>query len=116
MGLEIRDFCRDHDIIFQGFSLLTANKSFLFGDYLADAGGRVPRLKFRNPSAGSTISKIMQETNKGPAQIVFKFCHQLGILPITGTTSSENMKLNLDLGDFELSPSQIKSIEEIAFR
>jgi diketogulonate reductase-like aldo/keto reductase len=47
---EVRDFCREHNIIYQGFSLLTANQQVL-----------------RHP----TIAALAAEINATPAQIIF---------------------------------------------
>lgn len=89
-----RDFCREKDIVFQGFSLLTANWQFLESKMMA---------------------QLISETQKHPAQIIFKFCLQVGMLPLTGTTSLENMKMDLNIFDFELTPDQVIAIENIAF-
>ncbi|MBP9708709.1 MAG: aldo/keto reductase [Oligoflexales bacterium] len=113
---KLRDFCRDHQITFQGFSLLTANKEYLGGQFKQLQGSKVPKLNFNaNYNQNSHFGRIVSETRKTPAQIIFKFCHQIGILPITGTTTIENMRLNLEIDDFELSKSQVEQIENIAF-
>ena len=96
-----RDFCNESNIIFQGFSLLTANRDYLGGHYEDVEERNVPRLTLKSGyGEGSLIGDIVSATQKSPAQVVFKFCHQIGILPITGTTSIENMKLNLAIDDF----------------
>jgi len=87
---EVRDFCNENSIIYQGFSLLTAN-SFL-----------IPKVK-----------QIADKVNKTLAQVVFKFSMQVGMLPLTGTTSRVHMKENLAL-DFSLKDEDIEFIENIA--
>jgi diketogulonate reductase-like aldo/keto reductase len=113
---ESRDFCKEQDIIFQGFSLLTANRDYLNATIQRVNGQAIPKLRFnKNDNNLNPIFEIIKEHNKSIAQIIFKFCLQVGILPLTGTTNYEHMKLDLQLNDFELSESQIKTIETIAF-
>lgn len=112
---EIREFCKEHNILFQGFSLLTANRKYLGGDFVKIENRNSPELVFSGNSEIHPLIEIVSETGKSQAQIIFKFCHQIGILPITGTRTIENMKLNLNIEDFNLSESQISQIENIAF-
>ena len=86
---EIREFCKKYNIIYQGFSLLTANPFI------------IPR-----------IQHITKKVNKTPAQVVFKFAQQIGMLPLTGTTNIEHMKQDLDL-DFELTRDEVEFIEKV---
>jgi diketogulonate reductase-like aldo/keto reductase len=112
---EIRDFCNEHSIIFEGFSLLTANRDFL-GGVVSNLNDRnVPKLDFQSENNNSQLSKILNNTGKTVAQVIFKFCLQKNMLPITGTRSIEHMKLNLDLDDFTLTHDQLHIIENIAF-
>jgi diketogulonate reductase-like aldo/keto reductase len=90
---EVREICRMHGIIYQGFSLLTANTEVLAG------------LEIR------TIGKRLGAT---PAQVVFRFAMQIGILPLTGTTSEQHMKEDLQAERFVLSTEEIQRIETIA--
>jgi diketogulonate reductase-like aldo/keto reductase len=90
---EIRKICQTHDIVYQGFSLLTANTDFLFD----------PEIR--------TIAKRL---GAGPAQIIFRFAMQIGMLPLTGTTSQQHMKEDLEAERFTLSDEEIQRIETIA--
>jgi diketogulonate reductase-like aldo/keto reductase len=90
---EIRKICQTHGIIYQGFSLLTANTDFLFD----------PEIR--------TIAKRL---GAGPAQIIFRFAMQIGMLPLTGTTSEQHMKEDLQAEQFTLSAEEIQRIETIA--
>ncbi len=87
---EIRQYCQHKNIIYQGFSLLTANSFIL------------PQLQ-----------QITLKYNKTPPQLIFKFAQQIGMVPLTGTTNPQHMKDDLTL-DFELSTEEIKFIENIA--
>lgn len=89
----VREICRDHDIVYQGFSLLTANRGVV-----------------QNPEIGT----IAERCNTGPAQVIFRFAQQVGMLPITGTTNTQRMTDNLDIDRVELTPEDIARIETIA--
>ncbi|MCM2326227.1 MAG: aldo/keto reductase, partial [Candidatus Woesearchaeota archaeon] len=75
---EVREFCMKNDIIYQGFSLLTAN-----------------------PGVVEKVSGIAKKHNKTSAQIILRFSKDIGILPLTGTKDDIHMKEDLDL-DFTL--------------
>ncbi|HEY1657605.1 MAG TPA: aldo/keto reductase, partial [Candidatus Sulfotelmatobacter sp.] len=63
---EVRQFCREHGIVYQGFSLLTANLEVL-----------------HSPA----IAEVAHAFSATPAQIVFSFARAVGIVPLTGTAS-----------------------------
>lgn len=89
---DVRGFCMEHQITYQGFSLLTANTP-IFGS--------------------KKIQAIAQRTNATLPQVVFKFAKQIGILPLTGTSNSRHMTEDLHLSHFELLPEEITLIESI---
>ncbi len=86
----VRLFCREHKIIYQGFSLLTANQEVLHHPLIANLGA----------SANAT-----------PAQVVFSFARSIGILPLTGTSNAEHMKQDLASRDLVLPPDVIETIK-----
>ncbi|WP_455377957.1 aldo/keto reductase family protein [Petrachloros mirabilis] len=88
----VRDICRGNRIIYQGFSLLTANREV-----------------FVEPAVRALAVKY----GAGLAQIVFRFSQQAGILPLTGTTSPQHMKEDLQLDQFTLTPEEVHNIEAI---
>ncbi|HEX9597400.1 MAG TPA: aldo/keto reductase [Anaerolineales bacterium] len=90
---EVRDICQALGIIYQGFSLLTANREVLI----------YPE-----------IQKIARRLGAGPAQIIFRFAMQIGMLPLTGTTSEQHMKEDLQAEQLTLSSQEIERIEKIA--
>lgn len=90
---EVRRICRAQGIVYQGFSLLTANL-----DVLQDP-------LFR------TIAK---RVGAGIAPVVFRFAQQVGMLPLTGTTDPEHMKEDLACERFSLTDAELKQIESIA--
>ena len=89
---DVRAICRAHQIIYQGFSLLTANR-----DVFADPEARAMAVRY----------------GMGPAQLVFRFAMQIGMLPLTGTTNPQHMKEDLDAARFALAPEDLRQIENI---
>ncbi|MBH0199221.1 MAG: aldo/keto reductase [Nitrospira sp.] len=89
---EVREICRTHGIIYQGFSLLTANSAIF-----AEADLRAMAAKYQT----------------GLAQIVFRFSQQIGMLPLTGTTNQQHMKEDLQCERFTLTPDELALIETI---
>jgi diketogulonate reductase-like aldo/keto reductase len=90
---EVREICRVHGVIYQGFSLLTANRGVL---------------------SDPEIQRIAGRLGAGPAQIIFRFAMQIGMLPLTGTTSQKHMEEDLQSEQFTLSAEEIERIETIA--
>src|SRR5437660_3752407 len=87
---DVRSFCMDRKIVYQGFSLLTANPDVLRHPLVAGIGARV---------------------RATPPQGVFRFAQAVGMLPLTGTSDTENMKQ--DLASRELAPSadEVRALE-----
>jgi len=90
---RIREFCRANGIVYQGFSLLTANRETL---------------------ARREMSQIAARHDRTVAQTVFRFAIALGMLPLTGTTDPAHMDADLDIFDFDLAPEEIERIERLA--
>lgn len=90
---EVRAFCRDRNIIYQGFSLLTANVEVL-----------------RHPA----VNKIAARLNATTIQVIFAFSRAVGMLPLTGTTNADHMKEDLASLQLELSPQDVETIESLA--
>ena len=90
---EVREFCKEHQIVYEGFSLLTANPFVM-----------------QNPE----VQSIAGELGRTPEQVVFRFSMQVGMTPLTGTTSEQHMKEDLQAMDFELKDDDIQLIEAIS--
>ena len=90
---EVREICQAQGVIYQGFSLLTANREVL---------------------ADPEIRTIAKRLGTGPAQIIFRFAMQIGMLPLTGTTSQQHMIEDLEAEQLALSAEEIQRIEAIA--
>ncbi|MEQ1791011.1 MAG: aldo/keto reductase [Nitrospiraceae bacterium] len=89
---EVREICRSQNIIYQGFSLLTANQGI-----------------FAEPA----IRAIAQRLGAGLAQVIFRFAMQVGMLPLTGTTNPQHMKEDLQAEQFTLTDEDMQVIETI---
>jgi diketogulonate reductase-like aldo/keto reductase len=89
---EVREVCRAHAVVYQGFSLLTANREVL---------------------VDPEIRAIARRLGTGPAQVVFRFAMQIGMLPLTGTTSEQHMKEDLQAERLSLSQEEVGRIEMI---
>ena len=87
---EVREFCAAQNIIYQGFSLLTAN----------------PQL-FREPD----MIKLARRHQKTAAQVIFRFAQQVGMLPLTGTTDDSHMTEDLESSTFQLAEDEVRLIE-----
>jgi diketogulonate reductase-like aldo/keto reductase len=90
---EVRQFCRERNIIYQGFSLLTANQEVLNHPLIAGW------------AASNRIT---------PAQVVFSFARSVGILPLTGTSDAEHMRQDLASRDVALPAEAVHAIECLA--
>ncbi|MBX3472441.1 MAG: aldo/keto reductase [Planctomycetes bacterium] len=90
----VRDLCRERGMIYQAFSLLTANRRELEGPVVRDVAARA-RLT--------------------PAQVVFLFAVQVGMLPLTGTTSPVHMREDLAALDHAaLDPEDVRRLERVS--
>ena len=90
---EVRAYCRARGIVYQGFSLLTANLDVL-----------------RHPAFAQLVARV----GRTPAQVVFRFALQVGMQPLTGTTDPEHMREDLGSYDFALAPEDLSLIEGLA--
>ena len=92
---DIRELCVARGIVYQAFSLLTAN----------------PQV-FRQPE----LHAIARRHQKTLAQVVFRFAQEAGMLPLTGTTDAGHMREDLDSATFLLAEDEIGLIETLGAR
>jgi diketogulonate reductase-like aldo/keto reductase len=90
---EVRAFCAERRIVYQGFSLLTANPEVL-----------------RHPLVGG----IAAREGVGAPQVVFRFAQAVSMLPLTGTSSAEHMRQDLAARAVVLSEDEARAIESLA--
>jgi diketogulonate reductase-like aldo/keto reductase len=90
---DVRLFCRERNIVYQGFSLLTANPEVL---------------------RDRLVTYLAMEMSATPAQIIFAFSLAVGILPLTGTSDAGHMKQDLAARALTLLPEKVQMIESLA--
>lgn len=90
---DVRGFCRDHSIVYQGFSLLTANPEVL---------------------AAPLVRRIAARERVSEPQVIFRFALAVEMLPLTGTSDREHMTQDLASGAVTLSRDEVESIESMA--
>ena len=91
MGLDraVRQVCRQHGIVYQGFSLLTANRA-LWGD--------------------RRLHPMARRMGGTPAQVMFCFARQSGVLPLTGTTDPVHMRAALASLQMQLTEAEMQEL------
>ncbi len=86
---EVREFCLKNNIHYQGFSLLTANPQIV---------------------QSRVVTSLAIKYKTAAEQIIFRFSHQIGIIPLTGTSDENHMKADLNIFDFELLDEEMELI------
>lgn len=86
----VREFCSGSGIVYQAFSLLTANPEVL---------------------AHPELRGIAARHGRTPEEIVFRFALDAGMVPLTGTTDAKHMDQDLAAFEFELAPEEVRRIE-----
>jgi diketogulonate reductase-like aldo/keto reductase len=87
---RVREFCAANEIVYQGFSLLTANRQVL---------------------AHPEMIRIAHRHDRSVSQVVFRFALDVGILPLTGTSDASHMQGDLAVFDFQLEAEEVERIE-----
>lgn len=90
---DVRQICTEQGIIYQGFSLLTANGQAL-----------------SNPAVRAIASRLGCEVT----QVIFAFALHVGMLPLTGTTNTKHMEQDLQAGKLVLTREDIELLENVA--
>jgi diketogulonate reductase-like aldo/keto reductase len=89
---NVRQYCAANGIVYQGFSLLTANRAVL---------------------AHPDVGRIAQRHDWTVCQVVFRFALDVGMIALTGTTDAEHMAEDLAVLDFSLEPEEVARIEAL---
>jgi diketogulonate reductase-like aldo/keto reductase len=89
----VREFCVAHDIVYQGFSLLTANREAL---------------------AQPQLAQLAEQHGRTVSQIVFRFAIDAGMIPLTGTRNPSHMEEDLRVLNFRLQPEEVARVENLA--
>jgi diketogulonate reductase-like aldo/keto reductase len=91
----VRDVCDEHQIVYQGFSLLTAN---------------------RHVTAAAPVVAIAKAHGVTPAQVVLRFAQQVGMLPLTGTKDPVHMREDLAIERFNLDADELAAVNAAGAR
>ena len=89
----VRAFCSEHGIVYQGFSLLTANAREL-----------------ERPE----VLAIARRVNATVPAVVFRFVTALGMLPLTGTSNRAHMEADLASSAIELTGDELRTLETLS--
>ena len=87
---DVRSVCKLRNIIYQGFSLLTANQEVWASD---------------------TVAMLAQKYRCSRAEVIFSFALALEMLPLTGTSNPQHMSDDLQSRKDLLSTDEIESID-----
>ena len=79
---EVRTLCHAQNIVYQGFALISGNRSLLQTPY---------------------VRRVAKRHSKTAEQIIYRLAIQLGIVPLTGTTNGTHMREALDVLAFVLT-------------
>ncbi len=90
---SVRAFCNEHGIVYQGFSLLTANERELLT---------------------APVHKIVERHGRTLPEIVFRFALEVGMLPLTGTSDPNHMRQDLSCFELDLDPEEVEVLLRIA--
>jgi diketogulonate reductase-like aldo/keto reductase len=89
----VREYCAANGLVYQGFSLLTANRDAL---------------------ARPVLARIAERHSRSVNQVVFRFAIDIGMVPLAGTTDADHMREDLEVFDFRLDPAEVSRIERLA--
>ena len=89
---DVREYCAALGLVYQGFSLLTANREVL---------------------ASPEVGRIAARHGRAVAQVVFRFALEVGMVPLTGTTDPGHMRADLQAFEFRLEPDELALIDRI---
>ena len=84
---EVRTLCRAENIVYQGFALISGNRTLLQTPY---------------------VQNIAKRHCKTVEQLIYRFAIQLGVVPLTGTTNRAHMREALDVLGFTLPEEDMK--------
>ena len=84
---EIRRFCREKSIYYQSFWTLT-------GRSCSAKTMSIASFRLANPQilTNPLVEQLARDRHGTPAQIFFRFLLDIGLTPLTGTTSDQHMK------------------------
>lgn len=88
----LRRWCTGRGVVYQNFWTLTANPDVL---------------------ASRTVGALAARYGRTPAQILFRYLVERGCAPLTGTTSLEHMRQDLDVLAFTLTAEEVQRMDHL---
>jgi len=88
---ELLKFCKDHDILVEAYSPLAHGE------------------KMEHPA----LQKIAVKHGKSTAQIMLRWCIEVGTVPLPKSTHLQRMKENIDVFDFKLDDEDMGTIAKL---
>lgn len=89
---EVRQLCAQHGVLYQGFSLLTANPEVV---------------------SSGVVQRIGARAGLGPEQVIFAFALGSGMLPLTGSSSAQHLRTDLAAAEVPLLPEELAALERV---
>jgi len=86
---DIRAWCRRQNVIYQSFWTLTANPHVLASD---------------------TVQALAAKHRRTAPQILFRYLTQIGVVPLTGTSSVQHMREDLAIFEFTLTEEELAAM------
>jgi len=90
--IALRRFCRERGVIYQSFWTLTANPKLL---------------------AHKTVKSLAEHYRRTPAQVLFRYLTQEGVVPLTGTRNAAHMDEDLAIFGFALEVDERARIDAL---
>jgi diketogulonate reductase-like aldo/keto reductase len=90
---DVRAFCSAQGIVYQGFSLLTANAREL---------------------SQPVVARIAARSGRSVPEVVFAFALAAGMLPLTGSSNRDHLRQDLDALTLELLPEEVSALERLS--
>jgi diketogulonate reductase-like aldo/keto reductase len=88
----IRRICQQHHILYQGFWILSANRNVLHRPVMRD---------------------LAVAYRCSPEVILLRYTSQMGMIPLTGTTSLAHMQDDLAMFNFTLTPVELAAVDAL---
>lgn len=88
---ELREYCAQHNIVIEAYSPLAHSK------------------QMDNP----TIQNIADKHGKSYAQIMLRWCVQLGMIVLPKSVTPERIEQNAQIFDFELDANDLQELEQL---
>ena len=87
---DLRAFCQNHGVAYQGFWTITGN---------------------RNVVSSPVVAEIASRLGKPPVSVYYRALMQLGVVVLDGTKSMDHMREDLEVLEFELDAADVAAID-----